>query len=54
MATGQLRVCSAAYRRNGWLGLASINLDSNGHITKGSAKMNDSYQSAGPLRKKIT
>jgi hypothetical protein len=42
---GQLRVCNAAYGNNGWLGLASINLDSQGHITRGTAKMNDSYSS---------
>jgi hypothetical protein len=41
--TGKIRVCNAAYGRNGWLGLASINLDSSGHIVKGTAKMNDSY-----------
>ena len=38
-----MRVCNAAYRRNGWLGLASINLDSSSHITKDTAKLNDSY-----------
>ena len=43
--TGQLRVCNAAYGNNGWLGLASIYLDSSAHITKGVSKMNDSYQS---------
>lgn len=43
MVPGQMRVCNASYGRNGWLGLASINLDSNGHITQGTAKMNDSY-----------
>lgn len=43
MVVGQMRVCNAAYGRNGWLGLASINLDNNGHITQGTAKMNDSY-----------
>jgi hypothetical protein len=43
MAIGQIRVCNASYGRNGWLGLASINLDSQGHITRGTAKMNDSY-----------
>ncbi len=43
--TGKIRVCNASYGRNGWLGLASINLDSNGHIVKGTAKMNDSYSS---------
>ncbi len=45
MVSGQMRVCNAAYGQNGWLGLASINLDSNGHITQGTAKMNDSYDS---------
>lgn len=43
--TGQLRVCNAAYGFNGWLGLASIYLDNQGHIVKGTAKMNDSYAS---------
>lgn len=43
MVAGQMRVCNAAYGQNGWLGLASINIDSNGHITQGTAKMNDSY-----------
>ena len=43
--TGAIRVCNAAYGNNGWLGLASINLDSKGHIVKGTAKMNDSYAS---------
>jgi len=42
---GQIRVCNAAYGFNLWLGMASINLDSNGHITKGTAKVNDSYAS---------
>jgi len=41
--TGQLRVCNASYGYNGWLGMASIYIDSNSHITKGTAKMNDSY-----------
>jgi hypothetical protein len=43
--SGQMRVCNAAYGFNGWLGLASINLDSSGHITRGVALMNDSYAS---------
>lgn len=42
---GQMRVCNADYGFNGWLGLASIYIDSNGHIVKGTAKMNDSYSS---------
>lgn len=39
---GRIEVCSAAYGSNGWLGLASISL-SGGHITQGTAKMNDTY-----------
>lgn len=42
---GQIRVCNSAYGQNGWLGLATIGLDSNGHIDQGTAKMNDSYSS---------
>lgn len=42
---GQIRVCNDAYGKNGWLGLATIGLDSNGHIDQGTAKMNDSYSS---------
>lgn len=45
MVSGQMRVCNASYGNNGWLGLASINLDNNGHIRQGTAKMNDSYSS---------
>jgi hypothetical protein len=45
MVSGQLKVCNASYGQNGWLGLASINIDSSGHITQGTAKMNDSYGS---------
>lgn len=44
-ASGTMRVCNNNYGYNGWLGLASINLDSNGHIVKGFAKMNDTYSS---------
>ncbi len=43
MVEGQMRVCNAEYGNNGWAGLASINLDSNGHIRQGTAKMNDTY-----------
>lgn len=43
--SGKMRVCNASYGKNGWLGLASINLDSSSHITKGVAKLNDSYSS---------
>lgn len=39
---GRVEVCSANYGFNGWLGVASIWISGN-HITKGTAKMNDSY-----------
>ncbi len=42
-AKGKMRVCNAAYGQNGWLGLATIGIDSSGHIDRGSAKVNDSY-----------
>lgn len=43
MVSGQIRVCNAAYGNNGWLGLATIGIDPNGHIDRGTAKVNDSY-----------
>lgn len=39
---GKIRVCNAAYGQNGWLGLAQIWL-TNGHISQGTTKVNDSY-----------
>ena len=42
---GRMRVCNDSYGQNGWLGLATIGLDSRGHIDRGTAKMNDSYAS---------
>lgn len=39
---GIVEVCNAKYGRNGWLGLAQIWLQ-NGHISQGTAKMNDTY-----------
>ncbi len=42
MVAGTTQVCNGTYGNNGWLGLASINA-SGGHITQGSAKMNDTY-----------
>lgn len=44
--SGKVRSCNYAYGNNGWLGLASINLDSNGHIVQGTSKMNDSYSAS--------
>ena len=43
MVQGQMRVCNAKYGQAGWIGMATINIDANGHITQGTAKMNDSY-----------
>lgn len=40
--SGRVEVCNAKYGNNGWLGLASIWV-SGDHITKGTAKMNDTY-----------
>ena len=43
MVAGTTQVCNGTYGYNGWLGLASINVTPDKHITQGSAKMNDSY-----------
>jgi hypothetical protein len=40
--SGRIEVCNGSYGNNGWLGLAQIWL-SNGHISQGTAKMNDTY-----------
>jgi hypothetical protein len=39
---GKVLVCNAAYGNRGWLGIASIWL-SNGHISQGTTKLNDTY-----------
>lgn len=40
-------------RGTGWTGLASINLDSSGHITQGTAKMNDFYSMSADFRNHV-
>ncbi|MEK7658561.1 MAG: hypothetical protein AAB352_01715 [Patescibacteria group bacterium] len=40
---GRVEVCNKTYGRNGWLGVAQIWIDSSGHITQGTVKMNDTY-----------
>lgn len=40
---GQILVCNDSYGNRGWLGIASINIDSANHITSGTTKLNDSY-----------
>lgn len=44
---GRVEVCNDEYGNNGWLGIASIWL-SGRHITKGTAKMNDTYFTTAP------
>lgn len=45
--TGRVEVCSRKYGNNGWLGLAQVWI-SGKHITKGTAKMNDTYFNQPP------
>lgn len=44
---GTVRICNLAYGNNGWLGVAGISIDSNGHITTGYTKLNDTYYASG-------
>jgi hypothetical protein len=44
---GTLRICNLGYGNTGWLGIAGISIDSNGHITTGYTKLNDTYFSTG-------
>jgi len=41
--SGRVEVCNAKYGFNGWLGVAQIWINSDGHIVKGTTKVNDSY-----------
>ena len=41
--SGKIRVCNLAYGQNGWLGLAGISIDADGHIFAGYTKLNDTY-----------
>jgi hypothetical protein len=40
---GQVRICNLAYGQTGWLGIAGISIDANGHIVRGYTKLNDTY-----------
>jgi hypothetical protein len=42
---GEILVCNDLYGQRGWLGIASIWLSPDGHITKGTTKLNDTYYS---------
>lgn len=41
--SGQVRICNLSYGQNGWLGIAGISIDTNGHIVTGYTKLNDTY-----------
>jgi hypothetical protein len=41
--SGAVRICNLAYGFNGWLGIAGISIDTQGHIVSGYTKLNDSY-----------
>jgi hypothetical protein len=45
--SGRVEVCDAAYGTNGWLGQAQIWISRGRHIVQGTARMNDSYYTAG-------
>jgi hypothetical protein len=47
-ATMHVEVCNSTYGNTGWLGIASIYIDSNSHITRGYTKMNDTYMNTAP------
>ncbi|TSD07403.1 MAG: hypothetical protein Greene07144_921 [Parcubacteria group bacterium Greene0714_4] len=40
---GRVEVCNKTYGFNGWLGVASIWINSTNHITQGTVKLNDTY-----------
>jgi hypothetical protein len=42
-AAGQITSCDGSYGNTGWLGLASIFVGANGHITQGTSKVNNTY-----------
>jgi hypothetical protein len=46
--SGRDEVCNGNYGQNGWLGVASIWIQSGTHITQGTEKMNDTYFALPP------
>jgi hypothetical protein len=44
---GQVRICNLEYGFNGWLGVAGITVDGEGHIHSAYTKLNDTYFNAG-------
>ena len=53
MVSGQMRACNANYGGVPWAGLATIYIDDNGHITKGTAKMNDFYSYSADYKRHL-
>lgn len=50
--SGQILVCNAAYGQRGWLGIATIWLQSGTlHITQATTKLNDSYHNYAPYNR---
>ena len=47
-SAGRVEVCNASYGNTGWSGIATIWISSGGHITQGTAKMNDFYMAGRP------
>lgn len=45
--TGEATYCSDTYGNNGWLGIAGIYANRDGHITAGYVKLNDTYFRVG-------
>jgi len=45
--SGTVRICNLSYGNTGWLGIAGISLDTNGHIIQGYTKLNDFYFDPG-------
>ncbi len=48
---GQIRVCNYTYGQRGWLGIATIWLDTKGHIAQATTKLNDSYHNFAPYNR---
>ena len=44
---GQVRICNLEYGFNGWLGVAGITVDGEGHILTAYTKLNDTYFNTG-------
>ncbi|HYI41567.1 MAG TPA: hypothetical protein VE053_14745 [Allosphingosinicella sp.] len=44
---GRIEVCNYAYGSTGWLGIASVWLSADGHISQATTKLNDSYYGSG-------